>query len=150
MEVANGIAGVGPSGDGGQGGRAGAFDGKKADHGGAGDGAAADTSDKDTVPISEELEDIGDVALAAISLSRRPMAEVVPPMSPSTPSPAISDRGAASESSPVEAGPVGLPPGWELTLEYYEAKSRYLAAQQAAHGASAAKIQARVPSRMEA
>lgn len=128
MEVAGGDAGVGPIGE-------------KAVHGGAGDGdgdgaAWADAS-------GQELEDVGDVALAAVLFSRRPTPEEAPPLSPPSPSPENSDQGPSPASSLAEEEPVGLPPGWEFTLEYYEAKARYLAAQEAAHGASAAKIQAR-------
>ena len=131
MEVAGGGAGVGPSGE-------------KAGHGGAGGGdgdeaVGADASD-------HELEDVGDVALAAVLFSRRPTAEEAPP--PSPPSPVNSNQGSSPASSLAEGEPVGLPPGWEFTLEYYEAKARYLAAQEAAHGASAAKIQARRLGRM--
>lgn len=107
--------------------------------------AAADASGEDAVPFSPssgELEDVGDVALAAVSLLRRKTAEEPPPTSPPTPSATISDQGSTPESLVAEAGPARLPPGWEFTLEYYEAKARYMAAQEAAHGMSAAKIQA--------
>lgn len=67
----------------------------------------------------EEYEDLGDIALAAVALSRRPPSVELPPPQ------------------------ICLPPEVEARLAYYEAKLRYLAKQNEAHGASASRIQAR-------
>ena len=99
-------------------------------------------------PIESEFEDLGDIALAALGLARNP---------PPTPAPAVVVQEPVRAAQPVvEAKPVSAPalptlpmlptpppPSQEETLEYYEAKMRYLAAQEKAHGASACKIQAR-------
>lgn len=93
-------------------------------------------------PTEPEFEDLGDVASAAVRLAKNPPPTPMP--SPPIPAPVEAVREPACgaqtvvEAKPVSAAP---PPAQEETLEYYEAKMRYLEAQEKAHGASACKIQ---------
>lgn len=92
-------------------------------------------------PAEPEYEDLGDVALAAVLSARKPAPTPLPsPPSPPMPAPAVVVQEPAR--AVVEAKPASATPPQEATLEYYEAKMRYLAAQEKAHGASACKIQA--------
>eukprot|EP00903_Cladosiphon_okamuranus_P017045 g15710.t1 len=99
-------------------------------------------------PTESEFEDLGDVAFAAVKFAQSPPPAPPPSMPP--PAKVVQEpRRAAqpvSEAKPVSAPPTPAPgppaPVQEETLEYYEAKMRYLAAQEKAHGGSACKIQA--------
>lgn len=95
--------------------------------------AAAAVTPSGTAPDSKamsepEYEDLGDVALAAVLLAKTPGGMVVKQPAPPASVPAVEKA--------------DIPPPSEETLEYYEAKTRYLAAQEKAHGRSACTIQA--------
>lgn len=98
----------------------------------AGQGPASGVGEHAPLAAVPEYDDVGDIALAAVRLARNA------PPKPSPPAVVVQER-----TQPMEAKPVRGPrPSQEETLEYYEAKMRYLAAQEKAHGASACKIQA--------
>lgn len=120
------------------------IDGKSRAYGSNGDKGGTD-HDGDVVSLysTDELacEDLGDVALAA--LSRRPALSRETPM-PAAPLPPTFDStlppASTPESHPGRDGVEVSPPN-EATFAYYTAKLRYLAAQEAAHGAYATRIQ---------
>ncbi|CAM9127005.1 unnamed protein product [Pylaiella littoralis] len=81
-----------------------------------------------------EYQDLGDVALAAVLLANAP----VPTPPPPAPVDVVVEEPAPPALVPLaEEKPGGTSPPPLETLEYYEAKMRYLAAQEKAHGRSA-------------
>lgn len=115
-------------------------------NGAAGQGPASDFSPNASnaaAPTEPKFEDMGDIALAAVRLAQNPAPTPTPTPTPTPPMPAPTM--VVLEPTRVmqpRAKPVSAPPSQNETLEYYEAKMRYLAAQEKAHGASATKIQA--------
>lgn len=87
-------------------------------------------------------EDMGDVVLVEITSSHTEQTPVLPEAPEGVVLVAVPPR-SVPESHGVVAVvvPSAAPPAFEATLEYYEAKRRYLAVQEAAHGASALQIQ---------
>lgn len=107
-----------------------------------GQGPASDVSANApyaAAPTDPEFEDLGDIAFAAVRMARNPAPSASP--LPAMPGPAVAVQEPATQTV-VGAKSVSAPLQQEETLEYYEAKMRYLAAQEKAHGASAFKIQA--------
>lgn len=100
-------------------------------------GKGFDVCDADDGTAEQPYEDLGDVVFAAVQSSRRSDYNAMVP-------PAVlrhASVGTFVDLSQMVSNPTGLPPAFEARLEYYEAKLRYLAAQEAAHGPSAVKIQ---------
>ncbi|CAM9378456.1 unnamed protein product, partial [Ectocarpus sp. 4 AP-2014] len=126
-------------------GAAGTGSGATAAHGGTAGGPRVDGPPAIEVKVAPtpEYEDMGDVAIAAV-LQSAGKSSTPPSPPPSPPVPVPVPVPAVVEPVLVPAKPADpLPPVVEEEmLEYYEAKLRYLAAQEKAHGASAARIQA--------
>lgn len=93
--------------------------------------------------LSDSLEDVGDIARAAVAFSKRqPPPQAIPPPKPPS-KPPLSPPGSPPTLGKNDILAVSPPSVFEEKLRYYEAKIRYLAAQEEACGGSATIIQAR-------